>query len=124
MESLPLGGTTSPPTVAYWRKLLASQPVEKLPLCALSLQIRHQIRRFWGFWSPICGRNELNADFFNRLRPFRNCMEMAEGVSTALLATKEAADRGFFASSRSVSEPRSGNHPDFPSKFSTHSGEW
>ena len=24
MESLPLGGTTSPPTVAYWRKLLVT----------------------------------------------------------------------------------------------------
>src|SRR5215207_790231 len=43
------------------------QPVEKLPLCTLSPQIGHQIRRFWGVSSPIRGRNQLNADFFNRL---------------------------------------------------------
>src|SRR5215203_2193023 len=45
------------------------QPVEKLPLCTLSPQIGHQIRRFWGVSSPIRGRNQLNADFFNRLTP-------------------------------------------------------
>jgi hypothetical protein len=43
------------------------QPVEKLPLCTLSSQIGHQIRHFWGVSSFICGRNQLNADFFNRL---------------------------------------------------------
>ena len=48
------------------------QPVEKRPLCTLSPQIGHQIRRFWGCSSPICGRNELNADFFNRLTPSRH----------------------------------------------------
>jgi hypothetical protein len=25
------------------------------------------MRRFWGVLSPICGRYQLNADFFNRL---------------------------------------------------------
>src|SRR5215211_5144740 len=43
------------------------QPVEKLLLCTLSPQVGHQIRQFWGVWCRICGRNELNADFFNRL---------------------------------------------------------
>jgi hypothetical protein len=33
---------------------------------------RHQTRCFWGYWSPICGRYQFNADFFNRLRISRN----------------------------------------------------
>jgi hypothetical protein len=43
------------------------QPVEKLPWRRFSPQIRHQTRRFWGIWCPICGRYEPNTDFFNRL---------------------------------------------------------
>jgi hypothetical protein len=30
---------------------------------------RHQTRCFWGYWSPICGRYQLKADFFNKLTP-------------------------------------------------------
>jgi hypothetical protein len=29
----------------------------------------HQTRCIWGYWNPICGRYQLNADFFNRLTP-------------------------------------------------------
>jgi hypothetical protein len=43
------------------------QRVEKLPWVALSHQIGHQICRFGTFSSPICGRYQLNADFFNTL---------------------------------------------------------
>ena len=43
------------------------QRVEKLPSCPLSPHIGHQIRRFWGCSSPILGRNEFGADFFNTL---------------------------------------------------------
>ena len=43
------------------------QRVEKLPSCRLSPQIGHQTRRFWGYSSAILGRNELGADFFNKL---------------------------------------------------------
>jgi hypothetical protein len=32
---------------------------------------RHQTRCFWGYWSPICGRYQFNADFFNRLERSR-----------------------------------------------------
>src|SRR5215217_8884284 len=43
------------------------QPVEKLPRHPLSLQIKHQIRRFWHVLSPDCGRYQLDAGFFNTL---------------------------------------------------------
>jgi hypothetical protein len=32
---------------------------------------RHQTRCFFGYWSPMCGRYQLNADFFNRLASSR-----------------------------------------------------
>jgi hypothetical protein len=51
------------------------QAVEKLPLYPLAPLIGYQIRRFWGFQSPICGRYQLNADFFNTLLPSRQLGE-------------------------------------------------
>lgn len=46
---------------------LACQPVEILPRSPPLAQIRRQIGWFWGFRSPIRGRDRLDADFFNRL---------------------------------------------------------
>jgi hypothetical protein len=43
--------------------------LKKLPLCLLEPQRGHQIRRFWGISSLICGRYQLDTDFFNRLTP-------------------------------------------------------
>jgi hypothetical protein len=36
-------------------------------------------RQFWGVLSPICGRYQLNADFFNTLTPSRSFMNKAKG---------------------------------------------
>jgi len=38
MDSLPLGGTTSPPTVAYWRRLLVYLQSESKYTLAIGLQ--------------------------------------------------------------------------------------
>ncbi len=43
------------------------QRVEKLPRYPLSLQIGHQIGRFWDVSGPNRGRYQLYADFFNKL---------------------------------------------------------
>jgi hypothetical protein len=64
------------------------QPVEKLPLCTLSPQIRHQIRRFWGVSSPISGRHQLNADFFNRPRGSRKSISKILHSSARIEAKK------------------------------------
>jgi hypothetical protein len=48
------------------------QLVEKLPWFTLSHHMGHEIRRFGTFSSPICGRYQLNVDFFNRLVSSRN----------------------------------------------------
>jgi hypothetical protein len=47
-----------------------TQRVEKPPWCPLSPEIGHQTHRFWGSWSLICGRDQLDADFFNTLSTF------------------------------------------------------
>jgi hypothetical protein len=45
------------------------QPVEKLLWCPLSPQIYYQTRPLLGNSGPICGRFELDSDFFNTLTP-------------------------------------------------------
>jgi hypothetical protein len=53
------------------------QPIEELSSCPLSPCIWPRIRRFWGCSSPICGRYQLIADFFNRLFPSTHVGEQA-----------------------------------------------
>ncbi len=50
--------------------------VEKLPQSPLSPRNGHQIRRLWDVSSPISGRNQLDAGFFNRLTLFRQLGEI------------------------------------------------
>jgi hypothetical protein len=51
------------------------QAVEKLSSCPLSAQIGCQIRRFGGIQCLICGRYQVNADFFNTLLPSTHLAE-------------------------------------------------
>jgi hypothetical protein len=39
---------------------------------------RHQTRCFFSYWSPMCGRYQLNADFFNRLECSRKFIWLAD----------------------------------------------
>ncbi len=44
----------------------------KTPLVSALTPDRASTRRFWGFSSPVCGRYQLNVDFFNRIGSSRN----------------------------------------------------
>jgi hypothetical protein len=48
-----------------------SQPVEKPLTRSLRPQIGYQTRQFWRVSGSLCGRYQLGADFFNRLRSSR-----------------------------------------------------
>ena len=51
------------------------QRVEKLPSGQYSPQIRHEMHPLWICSSPVCGLNELGADFLDKLTPSARCGE-------------------------------------------------